>query len=237
MTVPLIIKVSAWSPAAPLVAGLVARPRWTPPRRTIVVVAALGMLTTAAQIVLAHLFGNNLWLIYVSAPVESVLVWWALSYWQTSRLARQALRIAIPVALVLHVVIVLFLEDVRSFSTVSTPMFGAFGLAACLYTVVTRAVDETDALWRQDWFWIGGGFALYFGVLAVLQPMAFLLIGERQDLVRRAWELFAVTHVLANLAIAAGMLCPISARSTISGDSLPRSRSASASQSPPSSAR
>jgi hypothetical protein len=204
-------------------------------RRIVFAWAAFGSAMTLAQLLLAYR-GPNIWLSYLSTPTESCLALWALSAWQINPLARQTIRIAIPGSLAVYLVLVLLVENTRSFSGYALPLYGLLGLGAALYTLVSRATDETEALWRNDWFWIAGGMALYFGTVAVLMPTAGLLIASRQDLVASAWQLFGLIGIFANIAVAVGMLCPISAQPRSGASSLP-ARSASASPSPPSSRR
>ncbi len=199
--------------------------------------AAIGLLATVAQRVIAFTGNSNLWLSYIAQPVLLVLALAALSMWQTRELPRQVIRAAVPVSLVAGMALVLLVEDTGSFSAIAAPMFALVGLGASLLTLVARASDETDSLLRQDWFWITSGMALYFGALAALMPMARLLIGAHGELVDRAWQLWGASAIVANGAIAVGMLCPNPSLPQPSGASSLPSRSASASPSPPSSRR
>lgn len=198
-------------------------------------ISGLGVSATIAQFVIASSGRSNLWLSYVTLPAETMMVLWTFSLWQLTASARRAFRLAIPLTLVLQVVLVLSVENVNGFSAVSIPLFGVLCLGAVLYTLVTRAVDETESLLRQDWLWISIGFALYFGGLATITPLSSLLIGEHLNLVRRAWELFAVIGLVSYIAIALGMLCPTRVQPSLSGASSSPSYSASASPLPRSS--
>lgn len=214
-----------------MVAGAIAWRRLTPARGGVMAIAGLGVSATVAQFVIAQSGRSNLWLSYITLPAETIMVLWTFSLWQLTATARKMFRLAIPAALILQVVLVLAVEDVNGFSAVSIPLFGVLCLGAVLYTLITRAVDETESLLRQDWLWISIGFALYFGGLATITPLSSLLIGEHLDLVKRVWELFAAIGLVSYIAISVGMLCPSRVRPSLSGVSSSPSSSASASPS------
>lgn len=237
MQVPWILHVAAASTAFPVLTGLVARQRLSTARWLVFSWAALAFLTTVAQRAIAYSGHSNLWLGYITLPGSCILALAALALWQTREVPRQVIRATIPVSLVAGAVVVLLVENTRSFSVIAAPMFALVGLGAALLTLVARASDESEPLLRQDWFWISGGMALYFGALAALMPMARLLIGAHEELVNRAWQLWGVSAIVANVAVAVGMLCPNPSLPLRSGASSLPSRSASASPSPPSSRR
>lgn len=234
MEVPWVLHVTAASTAFPVVTGILAQQRLSRARWIVFAWAALATAATIAQRVIAYRGYLNLWLSYVTLPGSCVLALAAFALWQTRELPRQMIRAAIPVSLVAGAAVVFLVEDTRSFSAIAAPMFALVGLGASLLTLVTRASDESDSLTRQDWFWITTGMALYFGALAALMPMARLLIGAHQELVARAWQIWGASAIVANVAIAVGMLCPNPSLPQRSGASSSRSPSASGSLLPPS---
>lgn len=226
---PLIVWLAAVAQAFPIVTGIVAWRRLTPARAGVIAIAVVGVSVTVLQFVIARGGRSNLWLSYFTLPAETIMVLWTLSLWQLTATARRLFRLAIPLAMILQVVLVLSVEDVSGFSAVSAPLFGVVCLSAALYTLVTRAVDETESLLRQDWLWISIGFALYFGGLATITPLSRLLIGEHLELVKRAWALFAGSSLVSYIALSVGMLCPTRVQPSLSGASSSPSSSASAS--------
>lgn len=190
-----------------MLAGLLAARRLTPARRIVVFVSLLSVVVTILQLVIAQSRRSNLWLSYITLPLEVALVVWALAYWQPTRALRRRFYWGIAAVFAAQVLL-LPLEDLTGFSKFSGPVLGLMGLGASLFTLVPNAIDETEALWRQDWFWVTAGFALYFGSLATIMPLANLLVGDRSDLVLRAWQLFTVAGITANTMVAIGMVCP-----------------------------
>jgi len=165
----------------------------------------------ALAVLLAELNRNNHWLNYVAMPTNSALVLWALSLWQAHPAPRRAMRIAIPIYLLVWTLVVATVENPRTFSTAAQPLAGLLGLAVAAYTLVARSLEETEGLTRQDWFWTCGGLTLYFGIMSTVGPLAALL-GGNLALLARAYELKSVVDVVAFLAIARGITCRTQAR-------------------------
>lgn len=228
---PLVVWLGSIAQAFPVLTGGIAFRRLTRARLVFFAVAVFGTAATVAQFLIASSRRSNLWLSYITLPAEVGLVLWGLALWQVRGSLRRWFLGAIPAVAVLQVGLLLMFEDVNSFSAISGPILGIIGFAAALFTLVTRAIDEMESLLRQDWFWISAGFALYFGSLATIMPMARLLVGDHRHLVMRAFELFSIAHIVANVAIAVGMLCPTATRPSLSGVSSSPSFSASASRS------
>lgn len=150
---------------------------------------------------------NNHWLAYVSLPVGVALLLWMLSLWQRSQVAALTLRVAIPLLLLASLVLTRAEEDTTGFSNVVQPMASLIALAALAWTLVTRTAGETEPLLRQGWFWICGGLAIYFGLLATLSPFAGLVLHDDPALVVRAYKVAGFLMVLSAVAMAQGVLC------------------------------
>lgn len=209
--VPWLIYLGALSIAIPPLAVLLLRRRPSGAAAWILAWSALLTAQEAAGTWLASRGINNHPLNYVAMPAAGGLVLWALSLWQTRRAPRRVMRIAVPIYLLVCALLVLLVENARTFSSVAQPLSGVVGLAAAAYTLVARSLEEADGLTRQDWFWTCGGLALYFGSASMLGPLATLL-GGNLALLARAYELKSVVDVVAFLAIARGITCRTQAR-------------------------
>jgi hypothetical protein len=224
---PWILYADLVATAFPLASGLVARGRLTPGRRWVVVWSGVFVVANLGALLLGMQSRNNHWITYVVTPITGALALEAFSTWQTSAIARLAMRLAIPLLAITWVSIVLVLENTNTFSLVAEPFAGLLILAAATYTLISRAFAEPGSLFRQDWFWIAVGMALYAGMAVALPPTAHWLLARHPELVAQAYQIKAAAEILALVLIARGVLCPIPAMPS-GGSSLPgRSRSAS----------
>lgn len=216
------------SVAIPLLAVVVLRRR---PRGASAWILAWTVMLAAEEAVgmwLARRGMNNHWLRYVTLPVGGALVLWALSLWQTRTLARLTFRLAIPAYLAAWTLLVVVVENTRTFSTAAEPLVSVLGLGAAAFTLVARSLEDASGFARQDWFWTCGGLALYFGSVSMLGPLAALL-GNDPALFARAYEVAAAAKVAAYLAIARGITCRVHPAPSGPSSSPPSFRSASSS--------
>ena len=202
------------SQSPPVIAGAIARRRLTTARRWVVAWGLYSVLGTAAQMIFAHPGSSNLWLTYILAPIDVSLALYALSCFSVRPVARSALRWAVVVALAIHVAALLLLENRTGYSIVGVPSYALIAFAAALTTFVMLALDETEAMVRQDWFWIAGGYAIYYAALAVVQPLSAVLLTADRGTLRIVVTVFLVVNAASYLAVAAGLLMP-AARSTV----------------------
>ena len=151
---------------------------------------------------------NNHWMTYVTTPVEVGAVLWAVSHWQVLPLSARILQTAIPGSWVGWILMVLFVENVRTFSLVAQPVLGLFVMGAAIWTMASRTAREPGPLRNQDWLWISMGVAIYFGGAVALPPASYLLVPKSPALVVRAYEVRGALNILAFLLIARGVLCP-----------------------------
>lgn len=105
--------------------------------------------------VVALLVGRNLWLTYLMTPATASTGLWALSCWQRGS-GRLALRVAIPLLVLVGVVLTVRAEDFQSFSLFVIPFYALVLLLAAAWTFIRRSFAESALLLRQDWFWCVG---------------------------------------------------------------------------------
>ncbi|MGK2934473.1 MAG: hypothetical protein ACSLFE_04420 [Gemmatimonadaceae bacterium] len=160
--------------------------------------------------ILAMLLGsrgrNNLWLGYIGHPLLSAALLWALAQWHPAKSARLALKIAIPLVLLVSVVLTLTLDDPGHFSLAVVPFHAIVMLLATVWTFVSLSLVAERSLANEDWFWIIGGVMLYAATAAAMQPLAWYLIRERVDLLHAAFNVRAAVVILSFAAITWGML-------------------------------
>jgi hypothetical protein len=194
----------------PPVAGALARGVRTPGRRWAVVWCLLLALQDAVSLVLASANLRNLWLGHVGAPLTGAVALWMLSHWHDAGIGRLALRVAIPIFVVVSVALSALVDDPTTFSLFAAPFHALVLLMAALATFVARSLNERRRLVTCDWFWILAGLMLYAGANTAIQAVIwYLLQAGRQDLMVAVFNLRAAFMLLAFGAIAGGMLCPL----------------------------
>ena len=185
MRAPLIAWVAVWVQLLPV---LVAFRRWkgldTAHRGVLawlVLLLALDLFQYTWSVLLHR--GSNLFLGHISAPLQGTLILLVLAEWQVRPVARNTVRIMVPLALAWWAVTTAFFEDTSNFSVLSSPVIGLLALAAALLAFVTRLRDEEVPVLRTSWCWILAGIAVFFATnstISIFQAVAT----SRQD-----WDL------------------------------------------------
>lgn len=235
MRIPLVIWVAVWVQFIPLGIALWRRQWLTGARLGVALWLVLLVLSDFSSYAWTWVLrrGNNLWVSYTIAPLQSVAVLWAISRWQVRPLLRSTLQYCIPLLLIWWVVSIAFFEDLDSFSRVGAPVYYLLALAAAMSTLATRARKTDEPLLEQDWLWLLAGLAIYFATNAstsIVQAAAIAV--EDYALVVRVSKLKASVDIIAFLLLAGGFLW--APRQTSSGVSSSPAPSPSSSSSSPS---
>jgi hypothetical protein len=164
---------------------------------------------------------SNLWVSYYISPVGTAFALWALSLIHPDMFARRTIRWAIPFVVAVGAILTLTVEDATTFSLVVGPVYHVALLLAAAWAFVRLGMRENNSLMRQDWFWIVGGIMIYTATLTALQPVSwFLRATDHMELLAAAYYAKAAADVVAFVAVAGGMLCPVPPRPS-GGSSLP----------------
>lgn len=190
----------------PLLAGAVRARRLTNARRAIVLWCAIEGSLNILALLIGSRGRNNLWLGYVGHPLLTAALLWALAQWHPSNSARLALKVAIPLVLLVSIALTVALDDPREFSLAVAPFHAIVMLLATVWTFVSLSLRAESSLVMEDWFWIIGGVMLYAATAAAMQPLAWYLIRERVDLLHAAFNVRAAVVILSFAAITWGML-------------------------------
>ena len=217
MRVPFIIWVAVWGQLLPV---LVAARRWKD-----LDAAHRGVLAWLVLLLSTDLFhftwsvllhrGNNLFIGHLSTPIQATLILLVLAEWQVRPVARNTVRIVVPLALAWWAVTTAFFEDTSNFSVLSSPVISLLALAATLLAFVTRLRDEDVPVLRTSWCWILAGIAIHFATnstISLFQAVAT----SRQDwaLLERSLRYKAGIDIFAIISIAWGFVCLIPPRSS-----------------------
>jgi hypothetical protein len=174
--------------------------------------ALLALVSDAVQLWFSLHVRNNHWMDYLFPPLSVALLLSALALWHERPVLRLMYRVAILVFGLLWAGLVLYVEDLHSFSLVGGPLNALVLLLASLGVLIIRLRSTEESLMRADWFWISVGVAMRFGSDAALQPFALLYTQRYPSLVYSALQVKAGVDVIASLLIARGILCPLPPR-------------------------
>jgi hypothetical protein len=177
-------------------------------RAAVLVWASILLLANALALLLAFQGRNNHWLVYLSTPLMGTAVIAAMTGWQLREAGRLVLRVLLPLYLIAWTVIVLTVEDIRTFSLLAGPFSSLLLLVTISVTFVTRSLQSLDPLTRQDWFWVCIGMLIFYGVDAGYPPVALLLGRSRPDLLDTAAQARAGSILAAMITVSWGLLCP-----------------------------
>jgi hypothetical protein len=219
---------------APAVAVL----RWRPlgalpaPRRLVALCYVVMFLEDALLWWIGRHQGNNLWLAYLAAPIQTTLLLLALAWWQTGEVERRAVRLAAAGFVVLWALLVLALEDTHTFSRFASPLRSLLVVAVAAWTLVRRSIRTLESPTEEPWFWVSAGLLLYFGTGVVLDPVSKLLLRTAPHLVLAAHVTKAGVNIVTYFLVARGMLCRLPSGS--SGGSSSPPASSDSSSAPPS---
>lgn len=190
----------------PLLAGAIRVRRLSTAQLAIIVWCAIEASLNVLAVLIGSRGRNNLWLGYVGHPLLSVSLLWALAQWHPGKAASLALKIAIPLVLLVSVVLTVTLDDPSDFSLAVVPFHAIVMLLATVWTFVSLSLRAESSIVLEDWFWIIGGVMLYAATAAAMQPLAWYLIRERVDLLHSAFNVRAAAVILSFAAITWGML-------------------------------
>jgi hypothetical protein len=147
---------------------------------------------------------------HVGEPLQTALILCAFSFWQRHEVARLALRVSVPLVLMLWLTLAIGFENASQFSRFTAPFQSILLVAVAAYTVVSLAAVATDPLPNHDWFWFGVGVMLYYGTYAIIEPLSQLLIPSAPGRVWTIFEVRAGVAIVVNLLYLKGMLCRVS---------------------------
>jgi hypothetical protein len=206
----LLMHAAAWAQAAPVLALVGSSRSKLAGRRLAALACLVSVAGDALNFFLSRRGINNLWVGYLSTPLSSILIFGALSCWQQTDRARRTMIHLIPPYLAVWAAAIWFAEDLERFSFVAFPAHYVILLVCCLWTLGATALSGLDNVLRRDAFWIAGGFALWAGTSAAVEPLMEIFIRtERVPAAVAVLNFKAGLQLVALIAITVGMLCPV----------------------------
>jgi len=191
----------------PLLAAIRMRRSLTPALRVMVVLCTLGIAQELANGWLGSRHMHNVWLNNVLMPVYTGLYLWAFSLWQGGPVSRLAMRIAIPLFILVWFILTAFVDGITHFSRFAGPIQSLLMVSVAAYTLISVSARSADAVWRHDWFWISAGVLLTFGTSTVFQPIVGRLATAHPATAMSVIGTWDVIDGVASLLIMGGILC------------------------------
>lgn len=209
------------SAALPVVAALRAR-ALSLPLRLIAVYSAVAFVEGGVMWYSSMRNEQNLWLVHVFTPFEATVLLLAMSRWQLRELARLTVLLCIPAFLVLWGLLTVTTESLAEFPQYAKTAEAILLVAVAAYTLVARSRSLIVPIINQAWFWVTSGVLIYFSFLAILNPVANILL-ERRDYRLMLWVFGAnaLLIIVHNFLFAWAMRCQ-QERISSGGSSLPR---------------
>jgi len=190
----------------PVLAALVVGRRLSRPLRFIAVLFVLWFCEDIADVLLIRLHHSNDWLLHFTMPFETALLMWAFSLWQDREVARRAMRLVIPIYVVVWLVLQLFVERLDRVSQYAWPLSNLLVLAVAAFTLVSKSARTTEPGWRQPWFWISAGMIIDMGSQVAYNPITNILIATHQR-GTAIFQAFAAVSILSYSLTTWGILC------------------------------
>lgn len=193
--------------AVPTLLGFRAR-RLSLPLRLIVIYSAAALAEGLVMWLLSEQNRPSLWLIHVFGPFEATILLYAMSQWQLRELPRLTIVMCIPAFLLLWGGLTLTTESLEKFPQYVKTVESILLVAVSAYTLVSRSRSLVEPLAQQDWFWVCVGVMIYFSMLAVLNPVANLLLElDSMVLLMAVFEVNAALIIVHNLLFAWAIRC------------------------------
>lgn len=193
--------------AIPMLAGFRAR-RLSLSLRLIVIYSVAALAEGLVMWYMSATNQTSLWLIHIFGPFEATILLYALSRWQIRELARLTIVLCIPAFLLLWGSLTVTTESLEKFPQYVKTVESILLVAVSAYTLVSRSRSLAEPLAQQDWFWVCVGLLVYFSMLAVLNPVANLLLEQdSMVLLMAVFEVNAALIIVHNILFAWAIRC------------------------------
>lgn len=176
--------------------------------RLIVIYCAAAFVEGVVMWYLSETNQTSLWMIHLFGPFEATILLYALSRWQIRELARLTVLLCIPAFLLLWGGLTVTTESLEKFPQYVKTVESILLVAVSAYTLVSRSRSLLEPLAQQDWFWVCVGLMIYFSMLAVLNPVANLLLEQNSMVMLMAvFEVNAALIIVHNVLFAWAIRC------------------------------
>ena len=197
----LLLVVSVFSITAPLSSGIYTY-RWLKPEMKILL-----LLFVIAALVEGYTFYQALnraslhWVHHLYAPLEYSLLAFVFSFWQKKAILIRALRLSIPIFILVCAVSIFTLENLKNLNNFTASLSNTLYVVVSAYTLLNLQRNDSGSIYKDYRFWISSALLLYS--TSSLAYFAF----HNYFFSFMIWAIHVTFNIVANLLYSMGFIC------------------------------
>jgi len=147
---------------------------------------------------------NYYWVHHIYMPLEYGLLVWVFSYWQNYPFLKRALRLSIPVFVLICIIKMLSLENLMNPNSFTASVAYASYVGISSYTMISLQEQNPCAIHKDFRFWVGSALLVYStGGLAYF---AFRDTVVNKFMIE-IWSIHAILNIIAHILYSIGFIC------------------------------
>lgn len=164
-----------------------------------------GIMTVveAAALFLALSKRNMYWLYHLYLPIDYALMILILSFWQSNGYLKRALRISIPVFIIVDLIYLFLYGSLTEQDSFGISLEYIIFVLTAAYTLYNLQSRDSGYLYRDYRFWICSGLLIYSA--SALAYFAFYDIFSEVRILQ-IWALHACLNIMSYLFYSAGII-------------------------------
>jgi hypothetical protein len=189
--------------------------RMTRPLRVFSAFLVVSLVSTVLNSYLSLLKIHNLWASNLFMPIQFGMLAYFFSFY-VGRPIQRAIRLSIPVFILVWSINFLFLESIFTYSMYAKPIEYILLAVISAIAILTNYRRNLLSPRSDPLFWIGSGALLYFSSTAILFAMSSILLSISLQALRTVLSIQGMISILINVSYSIGILC-LRHQSTYSG--------------------
>lgn len=141
------------------------------------------------------------WIHHIYMPFEYGLIAFVFSCWQKKPLMRRALRISVPIFLLVCLADMISSRNLNNFNDFTAPLACTLYIGISAYTLVNLQKESPDSGLKNYRFWVGTALLIYSaGGLAYFAFFDYFFSYE-------IWAIHAALNIIAHILYSIGFIC------------------------------
>ena len=194
---PLVAHLAALSQIAPVIAGFFSYYSCTKEMRILFLYLIISILVDIVSLLLALADINNMVLFHVYTLLEYSFLIIVFSCWQKNNALAKALRISIPVFVLISMGAKIFLEDPLRYDNFSSSFESSILATVSAYTLLKLVGENLESLFTMPRFWVSLAVLIYFTGNLFTFALGSVIF---------TWTVQHTLGIIANLCYAGGFL-------------------------------